>query len=419
VSAGNLSWSGYVAALAGRSDVLAGQTFVAGGPLTFLALGAADVAIANWSAYRLANSIPDTAGVYAPRSEVFTAYWLYLSYLAQAVALRNDVAAGAQEEDGQPPARTNSLLLAADLFASYRRYIANRVVSNDVAGAGQCAYANDAFTVLPNTSGDAAHAQVLAALGAQAPAVTAALNRCMSASLQTPTEQNMAAAMPTGGAPFRCPLSGVEGIAQSLAQWRDSGAAGTSGFTIILPAASPPAGVMLMAQAATEPAGSPAFLRFNAPSARGLAANAAEPALPDGSHDCVCAMTLSLADFGTFSLMRGGWFDTDLLELSDPPLPAGSPDFFGASGSLAWVPVSVAVGYRPCVTLETSSVSAVQTIASGLTGIGPFRISADGEPGTLVAGASTNTTVSFNAADSSVPVLLGVICAPARPALST
>jgi hypothetical protein len=145
-------------------------------------------------------------------------------------------------------------------------------------------------------------------------------------------------------------------------------------------------------------------------------------AMPDTGCACAIAgLTLSLGGFGAFDLSRGSWFSADLLDDDATALPAHAPDFFSASGALSTLPFKAVIGYRPRTVLHAADAQAAQMLAATLANVGPFTVAnGNGAPASsLTCGTCNGTTVSFDAAESSVPVLLGVISCPASAALAS
>ncbi|HEY1997067.1 hypothetical protein [Paraburkholderia sp.] len=224
-----------------------------------------------------------------------------------------------------------------------------------------------------------------------------------------------------GDTVFRYPQYSVEGFLPGCLSWRDPAHAGTSALLVSLP---PPgvAGATVLQAAASSNEVWPAFL------GSGLHMAAHEQngpgvliaAMPDTGCACAIAgLTLSLGGFGAFDLSRGSWFSADLLDDDATALPAHAPDFFSASGALSTLPFKAVIGYRPRTVLhaaDAQAAQAAQMLAATLANIGPFTVAnAGGAPApapSLTCGTCNGTTVSFDAVESSVRVLLGVISCP-------
>lgn len=413
-------WRLYAAAIASHVGVAGSDVFSVAGVATFSGLGSADAQVGNWCTYQLGDAIPAAAGAYAPRSGLFAAYWLCLSYLVQSAAAQPGLLQAAAGASG----------LQSDLTRYRQAVLAWRPGPATSTGANFAAnVAIDAMAGGATAAALDAHRALLVWLGGRMPALTAALNRCLQAAQQEASDLNMAASLYAAGTVFRCPQYAIDGWLTGLAAWRAAPAGAATAWSVSvppqglapLPGAAPAA---LPGAAPPDPtdAGSwPSFLDLHA-SGGTVAAGALNAASPsttvdgaaDGLLDEVNGLTLSLGGIGVFALSPGNWFDARLLGGGQAALPAGAPDFFSAAGALALLPTGAVIGYQPRVTLRAGSPQQAQALATALTRVGPFAVQGmvQDVPGVMACRGCNGTEVSFDASGSDVPVLLGVISKP-------
>ncbi|AEI82752.1 hypothetical protein CNE_BB1p13530 (plasmid) [Cupriavidus necator N-1] len=410
-------WRLYADAIANHAGVAAPDLFSPAAVTSFSGLGDAQPAVVNWSIFQLGNGIPASAGAYASRSGLFTAYWLCLSFLVEAAASMTR----------RGPLRPAALgdLLSTDL-ARYRRLLqARHLPLHGIAGR---AVADAAPQDGQRAGLLGAHDALIATLDGRAPALSVAMNRCLIASLPEASELNMAASLYAGSTEFCCPRYSLGGWATGLGAWRSSPADLPPALSLTLPSpttlASPrglPATLGASAAPAAAPtpdpfvgAGWPAFLGLHMPNAS--AAVAERPALQRTAADGLLeGLTLTLAGFGVFPIQPGNWFDAELLEGGHATLPAGAPDFFGMDGALGLLPARAVIGFRPRLSLRAANSRLAQELAASVASIGPFSIRrAPAMAAALACSGCTGTEVRFDASDSNTPVLLGVISKPVR-----
>ncbi|MBP0622447.1 hypothetical protein [Cupriavidus consociatus] len=416
-------WRLYADAIASHAGTAAPELFSPAAVTSFSGLGDAQPAVVNWSIFQLGDGIPPSTGAYASRSGLFTAYWLCLSYLVEAAAT-----SGTQRGPLRPATPGNAL--STDL-ARYRRLLQSlQLPISGIAGRNG---ASSAVAGVATQDGERAglldaHDAVAATLDGRAPALGAAMNRCLLASLPQASELNMAASLYAGSTEFCCPRYSLDGWATGLGAWRSSPADLPPALSLSLPSPAMLAGprslpATLEASAAPavaptpEPfagAGWPAFLGLRMPNAS--AAVAEPPALQRATASGVVeGLTLTLAGFGVFPIQPGDWFDAGLLEGGHATLPAGAPDFFGMGGALGLLPARAVIGYRPRLSLRAASGQLAKELAASVASIGPFTVRREpAMAAALACSGCTGMEVRFDASDSNTPVLLGVISKPVR-----
>jgi hypothetical protein len=130
---------------------------------------------------------------------------------------------------------------------------------------------------------------------------------------------------------------------------------------------------------------------------------------------------------GLFPVASNLWFDPSIIRNYGGKLRTGAPDFFNqASGSLARAPAQVLIGFEPKLTLSLSNTdystfqSQFQESATVAVKFGPFTIGSATESvysdKSSMQFHSDSSTVTVDPVKSTLPMVLGVICADLGPA---
>ncbi|MGF6097584.1 hypothetical protein [Pseudomonas sp. 18175] len=371
-------WQLYTQALSRQAGLMPNEVFSVAAVNTFSALGSPVGDIRNWCIYLLGNGIPTPNATYAAQSGVFSAYWIYLSYLLQRAA--------------QPPMLAFASGAAAGDFEHYRQLISARLAAPPAARA----------TPLFKTSTDplaSAHQQLLSTLGPQAPAIAAALNQCWLASQPEKVESNMWAQMSDAAPPFLCPGYVLENWSATFATWLSHSADSPIHLVEQL-SMGLPTPVQSTASVLLGSSPWPAFFQV---------ATTVTPTLAL-TQPLSLSISLDMSAFGSFALSASTWLDLRFFNAEVYPLPTGAPPFLSTGGSLELLPTRAVIGFQPRLTVRASNGPLAQQLASHIRRIGPFDVT----PSVRTAAVNNTSQVDlhFNAADSSVPVLLGVVCTP-------
>lgn len=392
-------WQLYGQTLAGWADVASTSVLSLAGINTFSDLGSADIGRCNWSIYQLGNALPAPTGSYSPHGDWFGAYWLYLSYLLQAAPAPAATTPLSNRPAALPP--------AAPDFQRYRQLL--MALRNPPSATLRAAR-----TPSPASALAQAHQDLTQSLASTAPQVVGALNLCWLASQQDPTSLNMPVSIATGTA--RCPTFSLAQWAQAWKTWNAPPLLRASPARVLLTGATVPLAPIASGNLRAQPPGGwPAFIGLSIatpaqPALRGLASNAS-------TAGTSVSLSMALAQFGSFALTPGGWFNPAFLDASHYSAPSDAPDFFSANGALGLLPSHALVGLGPQLTLRASNPTQAEQLADTVTRIGPFSVQAS----TTVqlppdaSGSSGQVDIHFDAQDSNVPVLLGVVSQPARP----
>ncbi|MEB0046824.1 MULTISPECIES: hypothetical protein [unclassified Pseudomonas] len=387
-------WQLYTQTLAHWAHVTGSEIFSVAAIDTFSDLGSPDTGVCNWSIYQLGNGIPSPNGSYSPHSGLFSSYWVYLSYLLQ---------------DAAPSPlllQANAHTAAAPINFEHYRQLLLATRASQTAGAQTGL--RTANTTTNAASLAAAHQSLKSACNACAPQIITAMDQCWLASLQQPTSLNMTAGT-ADTTIFQCPGYTLEQWAQTLPVWRGNGLLRSSApmtlldsVAINLPSSSSHTVLTQMLTAADWPA----FIELSAANTRSIA-------LSNLSSTSI-TMSLSVEQFSRFALSASAWFNANFFDGARYPIPPAAADFFSANGAIGLLPSHAVVGFRPHLTLRASNLAQAQGLANSVTRIGPFNVQATATV-QLPAGASGSSgavDIHFDARDSNLPVLLGVISNP-------
>ncbi|WP_454876235.1 hypothetical protein [Pseudomonas farris] len=389
-------WQLYRQALSNWAHVTGSDVLSVAAIDTFSDLGSPDTGLCNWSIYQLGNGIPSPTGSYAPHSGLFSSYWIYLSYLLQDVA---PVPVHLQENASAPPPQVN--------FERYRQLLLTTLPPQTaIAQNGLCPASSTPST----TDLAAVHQSMTSTFINRAPQIIKALNQCWLASLQEPTALNMVVSTADATA-SRCPGFTLEQWAQTLPSWRGSG---LSALRSNAPTALLNAVDIVLPSVPDSTLGAQLLTTADLPSFIGL--NLASP-----MHTAMCSlanlsntsvtMSLSLEQFGSFALSPAAWFDADFFDGSRYIAPPNAADFFSENGAIGLLPSHAVIGFRPHLTLRVSNLAKAQDLANSVTRIGPFNLQATAtvQLPADAGGSSGEVDIHFDAQDSNLPVLLGVI----------
>jgi len=383
-------WQLYTQTLSNQAQLTEGQVFSVAGLNTYSGLGSPLNDICNWCIYLLGNGVPSPSGTYSPHSGLFSAYWLYLSYLLQSAAARpsSQLTAG--------PAVPN----ATD-FDQYRQLLSTRLTMPPVSSARLFSTGVDPLA--------STHQALTSALSSRAPAIVAALNQCWLASQQEANVINMPVRMSDGATAFLCPGYALENWATTFLNWKS---ASTTNVRTVLEDISlglPTPAPQLRTASASAPQPWPSFLElYAAPSA---AIPQSRPILTS-AYNVSIRLELSMEALDCFVLTPAAWLDRELFDAPRYPLLPGAPPFLDANGPIGLLPTRVMIGFRPNLTMHTDSAQLAEYLAGSVTRIGPFGVQASTHA--VIASAENPGTldVHFNSTNSDVPLLLGVISAP-------
>ncbi len=130
-------------------------------------------------------------------------------------------------------------------------------------------------------------------------------------------------------------------------------------------------------------------------------------------------LDISFTGLGLFPVQQGIWLRLALIQQFKNSLRPGCGEFFGESGTLNLLPVHAIIGFEPKISLKLNNKSyheyklKWQAKATASLGIGPFRI---GNASVLTYGEKENIqyddnsqTISIGPIKSTLPLLLGVI----------
>ncbi|WDU63102.1 hypothetical protein LRS56_00455 [Pseudomonas poae] len=373
-------WQLYIQAVSRQAGLMPNEVFSVAGFNTFSGLGSPASEICNWCIYLLGNGIPTANATYAAQSGVFSAYWIYLSYLLQRAT--------------QPRLLARAPAANAVDFEEYRQLISAHLATPPAARANR----------LFSTGTDplaSAHRGLLSTLGPRAPEIAAALNQCWLAAQPEKVESNMWAQITDGAQPFLCPGYALDNWSSTFASWLNR-SAGTPVrvFEQLGMGLPDPAQGNARRLLSTNPW--PAFFQ-STPTATPLLA-LAQPQAPSMS------MSLAMSAFESFPLLAQRWLDRSFFDAERYPLPTGAPPFLSADGPLGLLPSRAVIGFQPSLTLRASSGPTARQLANNLNRIGPFAVQASASTAVPVANNASQVDLHFDASDSNVPVLLGVVC---------
>ena len=346
-------WQLYDQTLANLAQVAPGEVFSITALNTYTDLGSPIPAICNASIYQLGNDIPVPTGTYSLHSGVFTAYWIYLSYLLEAA---------------QPASVANVNASPVD-FDRYRQLVSTSTPPNPL----QAQQLNS--TPLSQT-----HQHLMATLGPSVPEICAALNQCWLAMQPEKVATNMGVQLAAGAPQYLYPGYALENWSATFAQWQAR----------VAPVA------VLDAVSVNVPESAPAFIQVD---------TASLAALEDTT---TLSLSVSMQAFGTFSLSPAAWLDPGFFDATRYPLPAGAPPFLALDGPLGLLPLKAVLGFRPCLKLRASTLQSAQQLASNVSRIGPFSVQA----GAVTSAGSDQFDIELDSTDIDIPVLLGVISIP-------
>lgn len=344
-------WQLYEQTLANLAQVAPGEVFSITALNTYTDLGSPIPAICNASIYQLGNGIPVSTGTYSIHSGVFTAYWIYLSYLLEAAQPLTLAAAGTVD------------------FGLYRQLVSTLTPSNPSQAA-----------LLNSTPLSQTHQHLMTTLGPSVPTICAALDQCWLAMQPEKVATNMWVQLAPNAAQYLYPGYALENWSDTFAQWQ----------TCLAPVA------VLDAISVNVPQSAPSFIQVDTAS---LAAQGGTTTL---------SLSVSMDAFGTFNLIPAAWFDTRFFDASRYPLPAGAPPFLALDGPLGLLPARAVLGFRPNLKLRASTLQTAQQVASNVSRIGPFSVQA----GAVTGAGSDQFDIELDSTDIDIPVLLGVISIP-------
>lgn len=386
-------WQLYTQTLSNQAQLTEGQVFSVAGLNTYSGLGNPLYDICNWCIYLLGNGVPSPSGTYSPHSGLFSAYWLYLSYLLQSAATwpSRQLTAGPAAPD------------ATD-FEQYRQLLSTRLAMPPAHRARLFSTGIDPLA--------SAHHALTSALNPRAPAIVAALNQCWLASQQEANAINMPVRMSDGAMAFLCPGYVLENWAMTFLNWKSDST--TSVRTILenigisLPTPAP----QLRAASASAPQPWPSFVELYA--APPATIHQSRPSLPN-SYKASISLELSMEALDCFVLTPAAWLNRELFDAPRYPLLPGAPPFLDANGPIGLLPTRVMIGFRPNLTMHTDSAQLAEYLADSVTRIGPFDVKATAHPVIASAGNPGVLDIHFDSTNSDVPLLLGVISAPPAP----
>ena len=371
-------WQLYTQAMSRQAGLMPNEVFSVAGYSTFSGLGSPVSDVCNWCVYLLGNGIPTPNGTYAAQSGVFSAYWIYLSYLLQRAA--------------QTPMLASAAGTASVDFEQYRQLISARLATPPTARANR--FFSTATDPLAN-----AHQHLVSTLGYQAPGISAALNQCWLAAQPEKGESNMWAQISDGTPPFLCPGYALQTWSDTFSTWL-SQPLGTSVTVFDQIGMGLPNTLEGKTNQLQDAGPWPAFFHVEGTMTPTL--TLAQPQ--------TLSMSLAMSAFASFPLVAQTWLDRSFFDAERYPLPPGAPPFLSPGGPLGLLPVRAVIGFRPSLTLRASLGPMAQQLTSNLARAGPFAVQASTQPPIPVANDASQIDLHFDASDSNVPVLLGVVC---------
>jgi len=362
-----------------------------------ISLGDFEPAVINWTSYVFGDAIPSATGSYSPASGLFISYWFFLSYAA--------LGANSIKDSDMIKAYRQKLQQKHEEFIRFRKRLPVDDALNLFASKRDPESCSDIISSLGNDNTlENVHKRIINELGRNdttASSLARILNNCFLASSQISNRYNMIVNLNTGNANSYCPLYSIRNFNGIIAKWKENAFAGRMDLKITLSISESDSTLQQQEDIADLPEiHMPVkFLNFYI---LGKDVSLAEN---------LGSLSVEFAGFGAFDIEPGEWFDISLIETHKSCLEEGAPLFFDKNGSLNLLPQKIVIGFRPRVSLRICGDNPAQEMVDNLTSVGPFNISANSKDGVLqLEGKMLNKEVIvFDAHESAIPVLLGVI----------